>query len=96
MQILGQKAQLSIHKNPFFSNEAARYPRGNRAACSLGPQSRSPTSVRILRLRRPPALIRINRRTVAEKHQSTGNSDCWCSDIALPGILFYADLAPVS
>ena len=69
MQILGQKAQLSIHKNPFFSNEAARYPRGNRAACSLGPRSRSPPSVRILHLRHGPALIRINGGAVAKKHQ---------------------------
>src|SRR6516162_3631134 len=52
--------------------EAARYPRGNRAACSLGPQSRSPTSARILRLCQSRALIHINGRSaVAEKHQST-------------------------
>ena len=96
VQILGQKGRLSVYKNLPSLNEAARYPRGNRAACSLGPRSRSPTSVRILRLRRVPALIRINGCAVAQKHHSTGNCHCSGSDIALAGFLFYPDLAPDS
>jgi hypothetical protein len=64
--------------------EAARYPRGNRAACSLGLQSRSPTSARILRLCQSRALIHINGRSaVAEKHQSTAKLHRCLSDMAL-------------
>ena len=94
MQILGQKGRLSASIIIFFY-EAARHPRVNHAARSLGPQSRSPTSLRIFRLQRIPALIRINRGAVAEKHHPTRNCHCSGSDIAPPGFLSYSDPAPV-
>jgi hypothetical protein len=55
-------------------NGAARYPRGNRAACSPKPRSRLSTSIKSSRPRLRPALIFINRSAVAKKHQSTRNS----------------------
>jgi hypothetical protein len=39
-------------------------------------------------------VIRINRCTVAEKHQSTGNSYRQHYDIARPEFIFYADSPP--
>jgi hypothetical protein len=59
VQVLGQKERYP--KDILLGGlmtEAARYPRGNRAACSLGPQSRSPTSAPILQLCQSRALIR--------------------------------------
>jgi len=96
VQILGEKSQLKPPRSHFSGilSESVRYPRGNRAACSLGPRSRSLTSVRILRLRRASALIRINGGAVAQKHQSTGNSHRGLSDIAPSEFISYSDSPP--
>jgi hypothetical protein len=50
--------------------------------------------LKLSRHRPDPALIRINRGAVAEKHQSTENSYCGHYDIASPGFLFYSDSPP--
>jgi hypothetical protein len=41
-----------------------------------------------------PALIRINAALLPKSINPTGNSYCAGFDIALPGFLFYRDLAP--
>jgi len=95
VQILGQKGRLSPRKNLPSLVKRRGTPVVTAPPLALNLNRDRPQASKILRFWHSPALIRINGCGVAEKHQSTGNFDCWCSDIALLAFLFYPDLAPV-